>query len=140
MRLEAQALGQQHANRVPLFQPDLVIGELGELGVGCFVRAGLYIVERIRGPVRCADHRGIEAVSNLQKGLDRKVRGFETAGVRRAGDGYVEIGVRRRCKADGGNVKSERGLVIWFFHDRGLRMKPRGSRKTKTDASKPICR
>jgi hypothetical protein len=32
--LQAQALGQQHTNRVPLFQPDLVIGELGEPGVG----------------------------------------------------------------------------------------------------------
>ena len=37
VRLEAQALCQQHANRVPLFKPDLVIGELREPGIGRFV-------------------------------------------------------------------------------------------------------
>ena len=120
--LEAETLCQQHANRVPLFQPDLVIGEPREPGVGRFVRAGLDGVERVRDPVRRADDRGIEAVSNLEQGLDGKVRGFETAGVRRAGDGYVESGIRRRRRADGGNVKGQRGRVAGFFHDGSLRV------------------
>jgi hypothetical protein len=133
MCLEVQAFGQQHANRIPLFQPDLVIGQLGEPGVSRFVRAGLDVVERVRGPVRGAVDRGIEAVSNLEKGLDGKIRGFETAGVRRARDGYVETCVRRRCKADGGNVKGERGRVVGFLHDGGLRVKARAGQDDKND-------
>src|SRR3984957_18580039 len=102
VRLQAQALGQQRTDRVPLFQPDLVIGDLGEPRVGSFVRASLDVVERVGSPVRYVDNRSIEAVSNLEQGLDREVRGFETAGVWRARDGYVEIGVRRGRKADRG--------------------------------------
>jgi hypothetical protein len=29
----------------------------------------------------------------------------------------MEIGVRRRCEADGGDVKGERGHVVGLFHD-----------------------
>src|SRR5271154_2501296 len=129
VRLQAQALGQQHTNRVPLLQPDLVIGDLGEPGVGSFVRASLDVVERVGSPVRRVDNGSIEAVSNLEKGLDWKVLGFETAGVWRAGDGYVEIGVRRRRKPDGGNVKGQCGRVVGFFHDGGLRVKARAGQE-----------
>jgi hypothetical protein len=41
----------------------------------------------------------------------------------------VETGVRRRCKADGVNVKRERGRVVGFFHDGGLRVKAQGGRE-----------
>ena len=130
MCLEVQALGQQNANCVPLLQPDLVIGELGEAGVGICVRAGLDVVKRVRDPVWCAGDRGIETVSNLEKSLHRKVRGFETAGVRRAGDGHVEVGVRRRRKANADNIKGERGRVAGFFQDGGrLRVKARGGQE-----------
>src|SRR5580698_5943951 len=83
VRLQAQALGQQHANSVSLFQPYLVIGKLGQPGISGFVRSGLDVVERVRRPVRCPDNWGVEAVCNLQESLDGKVRGFETARVRR---------------------------------------------------------
>ena len=129
MGLQAEALCQQHANRVPLFEPDLVVGELREPGVGRFVRAGLDVVERVRDPVRCTDNRGIEAVSNLKKRLDGKVGGFEAAGVRRAGDGYVEIGIRRRGKANAGNIEGQRGRVVGFFHDGSLRVRREDGRE-----------
>ncbi|SPE30036.1 hypothetical protein SBA5_730020 [Candidatus Sulfotelmatomonas gaucii] len=129
VRLQAQALRQQHANRVPLFQPDLVIGELREPGIGRLVRAGLDVVERVRDPVWCADDRSIEAVCNLEKGLDRKIRGFKTAGERRAGDGYVEVGIRRWRGTNGGNVKGQRGRVVGLFHDGSLRVKVHTARE-----------
>jgi len=35
----------------------------------------------------------------------------------------VELGIRRRCQANGGNIKGQRGSVVGFFHDGSLRVK-----------------
>ena len=96
VRLQIKALGKQRANRMPLLQPDLVVGELSQPCIGLFVRASLNVVERANDPVRRARNRCIEAVSNLKKGLDGKVGRFEAAGSRWAGDRDVKIGVRWR--------------------------------------------
>jgi hypothetical protein len=64
----------------------------------------------------------IEAISNLEKGLI----GRFVASKRLELDGLetdTEIGVRRRCKADGGNLKGECGCVVGFFHDGGVCVK-----------------
>src|ERR1700761_5081090 len=108
---------------MPLFQPHLVIGELGQLGVSRFVRASLDDVERVRSPVWSTDNRRIEAVRNLEESFDGKVRGFEAAGMRQTGNGYVKVGIRWRCKADGGDIEGERRRVIGLFHDGCLRVK-----------------
>jgi hypothetical protein len=37
----------------------------------------------------------------------------------------MKVRGRRRCKADGGNVEGERGLLVGLFHDGGLRVQAR---------------
>ena len=129
--LKAEALGQQEADGVALFEADLVFGELGEPGIGSFVGARYDGVEGVADPVGCAGDRGVEAVGDLDESLDGEVGGLKTAGVRGARDGDVEVGVRRGGEVDGGHVKGERGGEVGLFHDGGLSVEAQGWQEEK---------
>ena len=52
----------------------------------------------------------------------------------------METGVRRHCRANGGDVKGQRGRVVGFFHDGGLCVKARAGQEDEKAREKPIGR